>query len=150
MYLHFTIKSSFFNEIDYWTWGDFRKQFRHGGQSNTKTIITSICKGNTNFLTTIISIIHLPTKSGINNLIRLKMLYGDNDGVQNSQSRAIYFYAMLWCTMLQTHPEFEPDAVLGVGKLEQVSTRFSQSTSVIQPSCVFEICCLTKMNNINF
>jgi len=25
----------------------FEKQFRHGGQSNTKTIITSICKGDT-------------------------------------------------------------------------------------------------------
>jgi len=41
-YLNFMIKSSFFNEIDYSTWGDFRKQFRHGGQSNTEKIITSI------------------------------------------------------------------------------------------------------------
>jgi len=32
MHLNFTIKSGFFNEIDYWTWGDFRKHFRHGGQ----------------------------------------------------------------------------------------------------------------------
>jgi len=41
------IKSSFFDEIDYSTWGDFRKQFRHGGQSNTEKITTSNCKGNT-------------------------------------------------------------------------------------------------------
>jgi len=47
MHLNFTIKSSFFNEIYYRTWGDFRKQFRHGCQSNTEKIITSICKGNT-------------------------------------------------------------------------------------------------------
>jgi len=47
MYLNFTIKSSFFNEIDYWMWGGFRIQFRHGGQSNTEKIVTSICKGNT-------------------------------------------------------------------------------------------------------
>jgi len=47
LHLNFTIKSSFFNEIDYWTWSDFRKQFRGGGQSNTEIIITSICKGNT-------------------------------------------------------------------------------------------------------
>jgi len=47
LHLNFTIKSSFFNEIDYWTWSDFWKQFIHEGQSNTKTIITSICKGDT-------------------------------------------------------------------------------------------------------
>jgi len=47
MHLNFTIKSRFFNLIDYWTWGDFPKQFRHGGQGNTEVNITSICKGNT-------------------------------------------------------------------------------------------------------
>jgi len=47
MYLNFTIKSSFFNDIDYWMWGDFRKQFRHEGQSNTEKMFTSIWKGNT-------------------------------------------------------------------------------------------------------
>jgi len=41
IHLNFTIKSSFFNEIDCCTLGDFRKQFRHGGQSNTEIIITS-------------------------------------------------------------------------------------------------------------
>jgi len=53
LHLNFTIKSSFFNEIDYWTWSDFWKQFRHGSLSNTKTIVTSICKGNTMSKTTI-------------------------------------------------------------------------------------------------
>jgi len=42
---NFTIKSSFFDGINYWTWDDFWKQFRH--QRNTEKIITSICKGNT-------------------------------------------------------------------------------------------------------
>jgi len=46
MYLNVTIKSSFFNEIDYCTGGDFQKQFIHGGQGNTKKIFTSICRGN--------------------------------------------------------------------------------------------------------
>jgi len=43
-FFHIEFSYSFF---DYWTWSDFWKQFRHGGQSNTKTIITSICKGDT-------------------------------------------------------------------------------------------------------
>jgi len=37
MHLNITITFSLFNEIHNWTWGDFRKQFKHGGQSNTKT-----------------------------------------------------------------------------------------------------------------
>jgi len=28
-------------------WGNFRKQFRYGGQSKTEKIIMGICKGNT-------------------------------------------------------------------------------------------------------
>jgi len=40
-------ESSFFDEINYLTWGDFRKQFRHRVRTNTEKIITSICKGNT-------------------------------------------------------------------------------------------------------
>jgi len=36
MHLNFTIKSSFFNEINYRTWGDFRKKFRHRGQNYTE------------------------------------------------------------------------------------------------------------------
>jgi len=47
MYLHFTMKFSCINEIDFLTWSDFRKHFRHWGQSNTYDIITSICKGST-------------------------------------------------------------------------------------------------------
>jgi len=42
LHLNFTTKSSFFNEINYWTWSDFRKQFRHGGQSNTKQLLRAL------------------------------------------------------------------------------------------------------------
>jgi len=46
-HIHFTIKSSFFDEINYWMWGDFLKQFTHRGRSNTEQFITSICKQDT-------------------------------------------------------------------------------------------------------
>jgi len=63
MYLNFMTKSSLFNEIDYWTWGDFRKQFRYGGQSNTEQIITSICKGDAMKQDMLNSQIHLTSKA---------------------------------------------------------------------------------------
>jgi len=61
--LNLTIKSSFFNEIDYWTWGHFRKQLRHVGQSNTEKIITSICEGNTMKQDMLNSQIHLTSQA---------------------------------------------------------------------------------------
>jgi len=63
MYLNFMITSTFFNEIDYWTSDDFRKQFRQGGQSDTETIITSICKGNTMKQDMLNSQIHLTSQA---------------------------------------------------------------------------------------
>jgi len=45
--VNFIIKSSFLDEINYWTWGGFWKQFRHRGYSNTDKIILTIHEGNT-------------------------------------------------------------------------------------------------------
>jgi len=44
MHLNFTMKSSFFNEIDYWTWGDSRKQFIRGGQMGGEVVKQSSLK----------------------------------------------------------------------------------------------------------
>jgi len=63
MHLNFTTKASIFNEINYWTRGDFRKQFRHGGQRQTKKIITSICKVNTMKQDILNSQIHLTSQA---------------------------------------------------------------------------------------
>jgi len=35
-HLHFTIKVSFFDEINYWMWGDFLKKVTHRRRSNTE------------------------------------------------------------------------------------------------------------------
>jgi len=75
MHLNFTIKSSFFNEIYYWTWGDFRKQFRHEGQSNTEQIITSICKVNTMKQDMLNSQINLTSQAPTGVPIRLTRCY---------------------------------------------------------------------------
>jgi len=47
MHLNFMIKSSFIDEINFWTQNDIRKQFRHRGQSNTEKIISGICESYT-------------------------------------------------------------------------------------------------------
>jgi len=73
MHLKFTIKSCFFDEINYWTWGDFRKQFNQSHTNQNKQSNADVYLNNGNVV--IYSINALKTQKRNSYFVEIRQMH---------------------------------------------------------------------------